>query len=122
MVDISQGNPTVAARIWVDCLSPGAEAGDADVGIPRTPDSDERESLSDDALFTLTAIILHEDIEVQELSLVLNLSDVRVRAICRGLEQARLITTTDANRYKVRLNWLPATERHLRRRSFLHKG
>ena len=122
MVDISQGNPTVAARIWVDCLSPGAEAGDADVGIPRTPDSDELESLSDDALFTLTAIILHEDIEVQELSLVLNLSDVRVRAICRGLEQASLITTTDANRYKVRLNWLPATERHLRRRSFLHKG
>ena len=53
---------------------------------------------------------------------MLNLSDVRVRAICRGLEQANLITTTDANRYKVRLSWLPATERHLRRRSFLHKG
>ena len=122
MVDISQGNPTVAARIWVDCLSAGTQSGDVDVGIPKTPDGAELEGLSDDALFTLTAIILHEDITVDELSLVLNISDVRVRAICRGLEQASLITTTDANRYKVRLNWLPATERYLRRRSFLHKG
>ena len=122
MVDISQGNPTVAARIWVDCLSAGTQDTDVDVGIPKTPDSTELEGLSDDALFALTAIILHEDIEVEELALVLNLSEVRVRAICRGLEQASLIATTDANRYKVRLNWLPATERHLRRRSFLHKG
>ena len=122
MVDISQGNPTVAARIWVDCLSAGTQDTVVDVGIPKTPDSTELEGLSDDALFALTAIILHEDIEVEALALVLNLSEVRVRAICRGLEQASLIATTDANRYKVRLNWLPATERHLRRRSFLHKG
>jgi hypothetical protein len=122
MVDASQGNPTVAARLWVDCLSAGAGAGDVDVGIPKTHDSSELEGLPDTALFALTAIILHEDIQVDELALVLNLSGVRVRAICRGLEQASLITTTDKDRYKVRLNWLPATERHLRRRSFLHKG
>ena len=122
MVDISQGNPTVAARLWVDCLSTGEVTTDVNVGIPKTPESGELEKLSDDALFTLTAIILHEDIEVEELSLVLNLSEVRVRAICRGLEQASVITTTESNRYKVRLSWLPATERYLRRRSFLHKG
>ena len=89
MVDISQGNPTVAARIWVDCLSAGTQDTDVDVGIPKTPDSTELEGLSDDALFALTAIILHEDIEVEELALVLNLSEVRVRAICRGLEASR---------------------------------
>ena len=122
LVDISQGNPTVAARIWVDCLSVGAQASEVDVGIPKTPDSAELDGLSDDALFVLTAIILHDNIKVEELSVVLNLSDVRVRAICRGLEQASVISSTDADRYKVRLTWLPATERHLRRRSFLHKA
>ena len=122
MVDVSQGNPTVAARLWVDCLRPGASEGVVEVGVPRAHDSSELENLSDAELFILTAIILHDDISVEELHLVLNQSENRVRSICRGLEQSTLIMETETSRYKVRLNWLPAVERHLRRRSFLHKS
>ena len=122
MAEASQGNPTVAARLWIDGLQPTSSAGVLDVGVPRSHDSTELEGLTDSELFGLTAIILHEDISVAELALVLNLAEARVRAACRGLEQLTLITETDTARYKVRLNWLPAVERYLRRRSFLHKG
>jgi len=122
LADASQGNPTVAARLWIDCLRPSSVDGEVGVGVPRSHDSSELEGLSDPELFTLTAIILHDDISVEELHTVLNQSENRVRATCRGLEQATLIMETDSGRYKVRLNWLPAVERHLRRRSFLHKS
>jgi len=122
LADASQGNPTVAARLWIDCLRPSSVDGDVGVGIPRSHDSSELDGLTDADLFTLTAIILHDDISVDELHTVLNQSENRVRATCRGLEQATLIMETDSGRYKVRLNWLPAVERHLRRRSFLHKS
>jgi hypothetical protein len=122
LTDGSQGNPTVATRLWVDCLQPNASDSTVSVGLPRTHDSTELDALSDGELFVLTAIILHDDISVEELHYVLNESETRVRAICRGLEQATLIMETDMARYKVRLNWLPAVERHLRRRSFLHKS
>jgi hypothetical protein len=122
MVEACQGNPTVAARLWIDGLQPSAKAGELNVGVPRAHDSTELEGLTDGELFGLTAIILHEDISVDELALVLNLAPSRVRGTCRGLEQLTLVTETEAGRYKVRLNWLPAVERHLRRRSFLHKS
>ena len=122
MVEASQGNPTVAARLWIDGLQPSDKAGELNVGVPRAHDSAELENLTDGELFGLTAIILHEDISVDELALVLNLAPSRVRGTCRGLEQLTLVTETEAGRYKVRLNWLPAVERHLRRRSFLHKS
>jgi hypothetical protein len=122
MVEASQGNPTVAAKLWLDGLQPCATEGVLLVGVPRAHDSTELEQLTDGELFSLTAITLHEDISVPELSIVLNIPQPRVRAACRGLEQLTLITETNSGRYKIRLNWLPAVERHLRRRSFLHKG
>ena len=82
----------------------------------------ELEELVDDELFALTALIIHDELTVSELHTVLNQTESNVRALCRGLEQRTLITETETERYKVRLNWLPAVERYLRRRSFMHKS
>ena len=122
LADASQGNPTVAARLWVDGLRATETASILDVGVPRAHNSQELESLADSELFILTAIILHEDLDAHSLSQVLNMPEPSVRASCRGLEQLTLISENASGRYKVRLNWLPAVERHLRRRSFLHKS
>jgi hypothetical protein len=122
LTEASQGNPTVAARLWVDGLRATEAANILDVGVPRAHDSQELESLADSEMFILTAIILHEDLDAPSLSQVLNMPEPTVRAACRGLDQLTLITETSSGRYKVRLNWLPAVERHLRRRSFLHKS
>ena len=122
LTEASQGNPTVAARLWVDGLRATEAANILDVGVPQAHDSQEIESLEDPELFILTAIILHEDLDAPSLSKVLNMPEPIVRAACRGLEQLTLITETASGRYKVRISWLPAVERHLRRRSFLHKS
>jgi hypothetical protein len=122
LTEASQGNPTVAARLWVDGLRATEASNILDVGVPRAHDSQELESLSDSEMFILTAIILHEDLDAPSLSQVLNMPEPTVRAACRGLDQLTLITENASGRYKVRLNWLPAVERHLRRRSFLHKS
>ena len=120
--DASMGNPTVAVRLWVDGLRANADPKTLDVTVPQAHDSQALEQLEDLELFALTALILHDDMSVTELHNVLNMAEGSIRAVCRGLEQQTLITETDHNRYKVRLNWLPAVERHLRRRSFLHKS
>jgi len=122
LTEASQGNPTVAVRMWVDGLRATEVAAELDVTIPRTHETHDLEALEDSDLFTLTALILHDDMDVAELHRVLNIRESQVRSICRTLEQLTLITEADLGRYRVRLTWLPAVERHLRRRSFLHKG
>ena len=122
LAEASQGNPTVAVRMWVDCLRATTDHAALAVTVPRTHDTHDLETLEDADLFALTALILHDDMDVHEMGRVLNIREGHVRAICRTLEQLTLISETDAGRYKVRLNWLPAVERHLRRRSFLHKS
>lgn len=122
LTEASQGNPTVAVRMWVEGLRATDAATSLDVTIPRTHDTQDLDTLEDSELFALTALILHDDMDVTELHRVLNIRESQVRSICRTLEQLTLITETDLGRYKVRLTWLPAVERHLRRRSFLHKG
>ena len=121
MVDVSQGNPSVAMHTWVRSLDAKEHPNEVCVGVPDTADASQLDALSDAELFALTAIILHDQINVQELATVLNQSEERVRALCRGLEQGDLIEPDKTDRYRVSLRWLPATERHLRRRSFLHK-
>jgi hypothetical protein len=122
LTDTSQGNPSVAIRLWMDGLRPLSEQGAANVGLFKAHGSEELEELGDNELFALTALILHEDLTVHELHIVLNQPESGARALCRGLEQRTLITETESGRYKVRLNWLPAVERYLRRRSFMHKS
>lgn len=122
LTEASQGNPTVAARLWVDGLRATETANILEVSVPRPHESHDLESLADSELFILTAIILHEDLDAPSLSQVLNMPEPTVRAACRGLEQLTLISENATGRYKVRLKWLPAVERHLRRRSFLHKS
>ena len=122
LADAAQGNPSVAMRLWLSSLRPAPESTTAAlVGLFKSHETDELEQLQDDELFALTAIIIHEDLTVDELHIGLNMSQASVRALCRGLEQRTLITETESGRYKVRLDWLPAVERHWRRRSFLHK-
>jgi len=123
LTDASQGNPSVAIRLWMDSLRPTSnDDGEAFVGLFSAHNTEELEELRDDELFALTALILHDDLTVSDLHIVLNQPEASVRALCRGLEQRTLITETDAGRYKVRMNWLPAVERHLQRRSFMHKS
>ncbi len=121
LAESSHGNPSVALRLWIESLFPYQEENTLGIHLFEANEAEDIEHLADNHLFTLTALVLHDEMNVQELHAALNLSESAVRAVCRHLEQKGLISENAARRYRVRLHWLPAVERLLRRRSFLHR-
>jgi hypothetical protein len=86
-----------------------------------TPTPGSLDGATDRDLFVLTALIVHDSLVIEELAAVLNLSEGICRAACRALE-ARSILHGDhqGERYRVTPLWLPAVERLLRQKHFLH--
>ena len=124
LAEASQGNPDVALDYWLSGLrAPLSAAEDAvDVGLFQAPDTQDIEALGDGALFALTALILHDGATLDELHATLNLPEGEVRGTCRSLEAMGIIADEDADEtYEVTNRWLPAVERLLRRKSFLHR-
>jgi DNA-binding MarR family transcriptional regulator len=112
----------VAIRLWLDGLHTTHDEQSVGVSLFKTNNAEDIEHLQDNVLFTLTALILHDEMSVPDLHAALNMSESSVRATCRHLEQKGLISENASGRYRVRLTWLPAVERLLRRRSFLHRS
>jgi hypothetical protein len=121
LAESSHGNASVAMRLWIESLLPNPVENTVGIRLFEANETADIEHLEDNHLFTLTALVLHDEMNVEELHAALNLSETSVRAVCRHLEQKGLISENAARRYRVRLNWLPAVERLLRRRSFLHR-
>jgi hypothetical protein len=75
----------------------------------------------DSALFLLTALIIHDGLDVQDIAAVLNLSEGESLSICRQLESRGVLRTEGgATRFGVELSWLPAVERILQQKHFFH--
>ena len=124
MAEASQGNPDVALQYWLEGLrAPDTAAENAvDVGLFQAPDTQDLEALGDGALFALTALIIHDGATLDELHATLNLPEGEVRGTCRSLEAMGIIADEDLDEtYEVTNRWLPAVERLLRRKSFLHR-
>jgi len=121
LAESSNGNPSVAIRLWLESLLPNEHENTVGIRLFEAHETEDIAHLEDNHLFALTALVLHDEMNVEELHSALNLSEAAVRAVCRHLEQKGLISENAARRYRVRLNWLPAVERLLRRRSFLHR-
>ncbi|MGB0637812.1 MAG: hypothetical protein ACPGTU_00670 [Myxococcota bacterium] len=121
LAESSNGNPSVAVRLWIESLLPNEQENTVGIRLFEAHETEDIAHLADNHLFALTALVLHDEMTVEELHAALNLSESAVRALCRHLEQKGLISENAARRYRVRLNWLPAVERLLRRRSFLHR-
>jgi hypothetical protein len=122
MAEASQGNPEVALAYWLNGLRKGMDEGSVDVGMFDVPEALDLAELSDVDLFTLTSLIIHCGASLTELQESLNLTPGEVLSTCRAL-QSRSVIHTDggAEFFRVSDHWLPAVERLLRRRSFLHR-
>jgi len=124
MAEASQGNPSVALEYWLGALRlpENEEKGIVDVGMFAAPDPAGLDALQDAALFLLTALIVHDGATLEELHAILNLAEGEVHGTCRGLEAMGFIEDEDLDEtYEVTNHWLPAVERLLRRKSFLHR-
>jgi hypothetical protein len=121
----SLGNPRVITDYWLASL--GAADGAAANGSRRLPvylfaghGDDEIESMSDEYLFLLTALVVHDGLRGEDLAEVLNVTPARVRVACQHLESLGIITHED-RRYLVTTHWQPAVARVLDRRNFAHR-
>jgi hypothetical protein len=124
----SLGNPQVALDYWLSGLGPpsgnGGSAGESKDGLVPIPvylfrdhtDAD-MEKMTDDYLFLLTALVVHDGLKLEDLSEVLNVLAPRVRVTCRHLESLGILTR-DGSRYLLAPNWQPAVLRALSQRGF----
>lgn len=123
----SQGNPSVALRLWRETLIPGrAIPGRAIPGqsvgelrVLRYTESPALPTLHDTDLFLLAAIHTHRSLTENEIALVTNMNPARVSSSVRDLE-TRWLLTTRSKRFSIDPRYLPAITDLLRQRHFIH--
>jgi hypothetical protein len=117
----SLGNPRVVTDFWLASLG---EANGDDKPLPvylfTGHGDDEVEHMSDEYLFLLSALVVHDGLKVEDLADVLNVTRSRVRVACQHLESLGLINYVD-RRCLVTTQWQPTVARVLGRRNFANR-
>ena len=120
LADASAGNPQVARALWIAGSRLDGET--LRVGLFEAPVATRLQDLTDNELFVLTAVVVHDRLTVDQLARALNLPRSGVRTACQRLV-ARGVLASDGfdetSQYSLELPWLPAVERHLRNKNFL---
>ncbi len=119
LADAAGGVPGNAVVLWGRSLS---ETGPStvDVVMFEAPSADDIDTISDEFLFALTALVQHERLTVDELASVLNRRPGAARTSARyllGLDLA-VFDAADAT-YSLPALWAPAVQRLLRQKHFL---
>jgi hypothetical protein len=122
LAEATRGNPRVALERWSLSLRQGEEVGLAAVVLFAQPDSTLLIDGGAHALFVLSALVVHDGLDVTDLSRVLNLSAAACRATCRRLEGIGVLDSDEADEhFDITMAWAPAVHRHLRRKHLLHR-
>ncbi len=119
--DFTAGNPRVATHFWLRSLVPDEETRTARVHLFAAPRIQALEALSDDMAFVLTAVVEHENINVDELAAVSNLSPDFCRfAVDYCCEHGYLVLNSSTARVRLSIHWQQSIIRYLRRRHLLY--
>jgi hypothetical protein len=120
LADASAGNPQVARTLFLSGLS--RHQDHLRVGLFDAPTPAQLHDLSDNELFVLTAVAVHDRLDVDQLARVSNLPRSGVRTACQRLVARGVLAAEGfeiSSRYELQVRWLPAVERHLRNKNFL---
>jgi hypothetical protein len=115
--DYSDGNPRVALHFFLRSLVP-ATAGSARVRLFRAPPVEALAALDDSCLFTLAAVITHENVSLGEAAVVTRNSEGVCRMHLDRLLELGVLWAED-DRYRTTPYWHRAAVRLLRRRNLL---
>ncbi|GAB4565045.1 MAG: hypothetical protein Tsb0020_15640 [Haliangiales bacterium] len=119
--DFTAGNPRIATHFWLRSLVPDEESRTARVHLFAAPRMQALEALSDDMAFVLTAVVEHENIDVDELAAVSNLSPDFCRfAVDYCCEHGYLVLDPSTARVRLSIHWQQSIIRYLRRRHLLY--
>jgi len=122
LAEATRGNPRVALERWSLSLRLGESPGQAAVVLFAQPDSALLVDGGEHALFVLSALVVHDGLDVADLARVLNLSSVACRATCRRLEGIGVLVSDEADEhFDITMAWAPAVHRHLRRKHLIHR-
>ena len=80
----------------------------------------EVEHLSDEYMFTLNALVVHDGLTAPEVSQVLNVPEPRARVTCLHLETLGMVQR-DGDRFLVSSGWQSPVLRVLDRKSFSYR-
>gem|GEM_PF-6985568 len=120
--EASRGNPEVALEYWLSSLGPPVQNGDlAEVPVYLHAGHAEAdvEKLSDEYLFLLTALVIHDGLPIEDLAEVLNVVLGRVRMTCQHLESLRILER-NGRVFQITPGWQPAVLRVLDQKQFAH--
>lgn len=109
----SDGNPRTALHFWTRSLVPGP-AGRLRVRLFRAPAAEELEVLSQQSRFLLAAIVVHENLSLQEAAIVTRSSAAICRIHLNRLEDRGLLRR-EKGRYRLTTHWHRAVLRFLKR-------
>ncbi len=121
LAESSDGNPTIAMHLFSRCLVPTEDDHVVAVRMGAALSGGVVEQMSETALFVLTALRLQDELTLDELVEVTNLTLASVRTTVRDLVSRGLVERTGPQ-LKVPDEALQSVSRTLRRRHFLHLG
>ena len=121
LAESSDGNPTIAMHLFARCLVPTDDDHVVGVRMGASLSGGVVTSLSESALFVLTALRLQDELTLDELVEVTNLSLPAVRTTVRDLLSRGLAERTDEH-LRVPDEALQSVSKTLRRRHFMHLG
>jgi hypothetical protein len=117
--DLSQGKPAIARLLWRASLRAGPN-GAIEHAVPVLKESAILDTLGDEDLFLLTALVTHAGLDVAALGEVLNRPETRVWSACRRLEsQGILVGNEQEEWFDVADMVHPTAVRVLTQRAFL---
>jgi len=120
IADASLGNPAMALDLWLDSLSPGEDKRVL-TRMFNAPDAKSLQSLGDEPLLVLTALLQHDVATADTLSHALNEPSSDTAAACRHLVSLGLVSFDRARKsYQLSERWRPAIRRLLRQKHFAH--
>ncbi len=96
----SRGNPRSALMYWISAISSPAD-GQVHVGVPLFIGSSLVASMSDDALFLLSAIARHDSLTQQELKQITNVGDTTIRKCLKEAQDKNLVWLDENDRVRI---------------------
>lgn len=117
--DACHGNPMLALRLWLTSVQTAGRI--ATVGLPAEPMTASAEKLSGNLLFVYAAILIHENLNTEELVAATALPESVVRYALKAAFDAGFLQRSDDSRYRVVPMWYHAIATLLARKNLLHE-
>lgn len=117
--DSCRGIPMAALNLWLTAIRSGAD--EVTVSLPRVPGAAPLEKLGAKLQFIYAAIVTHENLTSEEISLATNQPENVVRYALKAAMDAEFIVRGADGRYRIEPLWYHTVISHLTRKNMLHE-